>query len=99
MSRPRRSASATATSSDADVRRVRHLVAVSEADPLAPFALRPEKSYVFAPNGCAAVGYRVRLGTAVASGDPVGPVESWAGAVEEFMTQARARKWRVAVLG
>ena len=31
--------------------RVRHLVAVSEGDPLAPFALRPEKSYAFAPDG------------------------------------------------
>lgn len=78
---------------------MRHLVAVSEGDPLAPFALRPEKSYVFAPDGSAAVGYRVRLGTAVASGDPVGSVGGWAGAIEEFMIQAGARKWRVAVLG
>jgi hypothetical protein len=31
----------------ADLERVRHLVAVSERDPLAPFALRPAKSYAF----------------------------------------------------
>jgi lysylphosphatidylglycerol synthetase-like protein (DUF2156 family) len=79
--------------------RVRHLVSVSERDPLAPFALRPEKSYVFSPDGAAAVGYRVRVGIAVASGDPVGAVESWAAAIEEFMQGARRRRLRVAVLG
>ena len=51
----------------ADLLRVRHLVAVSERDPLAPFALRPEKSHAFAADGSAAVGYRVRVRTAVAS--------------------------------
>ena len=80
-------------------RRVRHLVAVSERDPLAPFALRPEKSYEFAPDGTAAVGYRVKLGLAVASGDPIGNAESWAAAIEEFVEQARRRKLRIAVLG
>jgi lysylphosphatidylglycerol synthetase-like protein (DUF2156 family) len=79
--------------------RVRHLVAVSEGDPLAPFALRPEKSYAFAPDGRAAVGYRVRLGTAVASGDPVGEVSSWAPAIERFVVDAQRRRLRIAVLG
>jgi lysylphosphatidylglycerol synthetase-like protein (DUF2156 family) len=81
------------------VRRVRHLVAVSEGDPLAPFALRPEKQYVFAPTGDAAVGYQVRLGTAVASGDPVGAPTAWTGAIEAFTTSAAARGLRIAVLG
>jgi lysylphosphatidylglycerol synthetase-like protein (DUF2156 family) len=79
--------------------RVRHLVAVSERDPLAPFALRPEKSYVFSPDGAAAVGYRVKVGTAVASGDPVGNAESWPAAIAAFMAMATQRKLRVAVLG
>jgi lysylphosphatidylglycerol synthetase-like protein (DUF2156 family) len=84
---------------DADRERVRHLVSLSEADPLAPFALRPEKSYVFSPGGAAAVGYRVRLRTAVASGDPVGDPAEWPAAVEAFMVHARAHRLRVAVLG
>jgi len=79
--------------------RVRHLVTVSEGDPLAPFALRPEKSYVFSPDDAAAVSYRVRVGVAVVGGDPVGAVESWPAAIEEFVTQARARRLRIAVLG
>lgn len=79
--------------------RVRHLVAVSEADPLAPFALRPDKSYAFAADGSAAVGYKVKVGLAVASGDPVGAAEGWAGAIEAFVAMAQARKLPIAVLG
>ena len=82
-----------------DFRRVRHLVAVSDGDPLAPFALRPEKLYVFSPDGRAAVGYRVRVGCAVAAGDPVGAPDAWPQAIEAFMVFARSRKLRVAVLG
>jgi lysylphosphatidylglycerol synthetase-like protein (DUF2156 family) len=84
---------------EADRQRVRHLVAMSEADPLAPFALRPEKSYVFSPDGDAAVGYSVRLGTAVASGDPVGAPTAWHAAIEAFMITMQRRRLRVAVLG
>jgi lysylphosphatidylglycerol synthetase-like protein (DUF2156 family) len=96
MSRPSRS---LARADETDFRRVRLLVAASEGDPLAPFALRPEKSYVFAPGGSAAVGYRIRMGTAVASGDPVGAVEAWPAAIEAFVLSARVQRLRVAVLG
>ena len=41
---------------------VRDLVAASTGDPLAPFALRPDKSFVFSPDRSAAIGYRVRFG-------------------------------------
>ncbi len=79
--------------------RVRDLVMVSERDPLAPFALRPEKSYAFSPDGSAAVGYRVRTRTAVASGDPVGDAAGWAAAIDAFVREARRRRLRIAVLG
>ena len=84
---------------DDEVRRARDLVAISVGDPLAPFALRPEKAYVFAPDGAAAVGYCVRLGTAVASGDPIGAVSAWRAAVQEFVRSAKERGLRIAVLG
>jgi lysylphosphatidylglycerol synthetase-like protein (DUF2156 family) len=61
--------------------------------------LRPEKSYAFAPDGGAAVGYRVKVGTAVAAGDPVGNAESWPAAIDAFVTEARRRRLRIAVLG
>jgi lysylphosphatidylglycerol synthetase-like protein (DUF2156 family) len=82
-----------------DRRRVRHLVAVSDRDPLAPFALRPEKSYAFSPGGAAAVSFRVRMRTAVASGDPVGAAESWPAAIDAFVQDARRRRLRIAVIG
>jgi lysylphosphatidylglycerol synthetase-like protein (DUF2156 family) len=82
-----------------DFRRVRHLVAVSEGDPLAPFALRPDKGYVFSPDGSAAIGYKIKVGLAVASGDPVGSPDGWEAAIEAFVTMARARGLRIAVLG
>jgi lysylphosphatidylglycerol synthetase-like protein (DUF2156 family) len=80
-------------------RRIRDLVATSEGDPVSPFALRPEKQYVFSPDGEAAVSYRIKLGAAVASGDPVGAPESWQAAIDAFVIAAKARKLRIAVLG
>ena len=82
-----------------DFERVRHLVAVSERDPLAPFALRPDKSYAFSPDGTAAIGFKTKIGLAVAAGDPVGSAEAWEAAIDAFVVQARARRQRIAVLG
>jgi lysylphosphatidylglycerol synthetase-like protein (DUF2156 family) len=85
---------------DADDRRhVWALVDSTAGDTLAPFALRTDKAYVFSPDRQAAVAYRVRLGTAIASGDPVGEPASYADAVEAFVEHADAQGWRVAVLG
>lgn len=90
---------ASRSTDEAALQRVRHLVATGGGDPLAPFALRPDKQYVFSPDGEAAVGYRVRLRTAVASGDPVGAPEAWPAAIEQFVIAARKHKLRTAVLG
>ncbi|MEO9137905.1 MAG: phosphatidylglycerol lysyltransferase domain-containing protein [Jatrophihabitans sp.] len=84
---------------DAARARVRELVAAGSGDPLAPFALRPDRRFVFSPDGSAAIGYAVRLKTAVAAGDPLGPIEGWQPAVDEFVRFAARRKLRLAVLG
>ena len=65
--------------------RLHALVDISVDDPLAPFALRPEKQHVFSPDGRAAVAYRIRFGLAVVGGDPVGDPLSWAAAINEFV--------------
>lgn len=78
---------------------MRNLVAAGSGDPLAPFALRPDRRFVFSPDGSAAIGYAVRLRTAVAAGDPLGPIEGWQSAVDEFVRIATRRKLRLAVLG
>src|SRR3954469_17623124 len=82
-----------------DRRHVWALVDNTSGDTLAPFVLRTDKSYVFSPDRQAAVGFRVRLGTAVASGDPVGNPASYAAAVDAFVDHADQHGWRVAVLG
>jgi lysylphosphatidylglycerol synthetase-like protein (DUF2156 family) len=75
------------------------LVNMTANDCIAPFAMRRDKSYVFSHDGLAAVAYRVRFGVAVASGDPLGAVESQPEAIEEFISMATANGWRIGVLG
>jgi len=85
---------------DADDRRhVWALVDRSAGDTLAPFALRTDKTYVFTPDRAAAIAYRVRFGTAIASGDPVGDPERREDAVRAFLEMADRNGWRTAVLG
>jgi lysyl-tRNA synthetase class 2 len=66
---------------------------------LAYFALRSDKSAVLSPTGKAAVSYRVLAGVALASGDPLGDIEAWPGAIEEFLAECRRHGWVPAVLG
>ena len=80
-------------------RHVWALVDGTPEDALAPFVLRTDKSYVFSPDRAAAVAYRVRFGTAIASGDPVGSVQSRDAAIDAFLSAADANGWRAAALG
>lgn len=68
-------------------------------DSLGYFALRHDKSVVFSPTGRSAVTYRVLAGVALASGDPIGQVEAWPGAIAEFLALCRHHAWVPAVLG
>jgi lysyl-tRNA synthetase, class II len=83
-----------------DEGRLRELLARhGSRDSLGHFALRRDKSVVFSPSGKAAVCYRVVAGVMLASGDPIGDVEAWPGAIERFMAEARAHAWIPAVAG
>lgn len=85
---------------DDDEQRLRELLAKHGArDSLGYFALRRDKGAVFSPSGKAAVCYRVISGVMLASGDPIGDVEAWPGAIERFMEEARAHSWTPAVTG
>ena len=85
---------------DDDERQLRELLAKHGArDSLGYFALRRDKGAVFSPTGKAAVCYRVISGVMLASGDPIGDVEAWPGAIERFMEEARAHSWTPAVHG
>jgi lysylphosphatidylglycerol synthetase-like protein (DUF2156 family) len=80
-------------------RRIVDLVDQTPNDCLAPFAQRLDKSYIFSPDGQGAIAYRVRLGVAVASGDPVGPSQSQQAAADAYLATANANGWRIGVLG
>jgi lysyl-tRNA synthetase, class II len=83
-----------------DERRLRDLLARhGSRDSLGHFALRRDKGVVFSPSGKAAVCYRVVSGVMLASGDPIGDVEAWPGAIERFMDEAKAHSWTPAVMG
>ena len=82
---------------DAGVRAL--LAGHGRADSLVYFALRRDKSVVFSESGKAAVAYRVVAGVALASGDPLGDVEAWPGAIEAFVAVCRRYGWVSAVLG
>ncbi|HWQ02503.1 MAG TPA: phosphatidylglycerol lysyltransferase domain-containing protein [Gaiellaceae bacterium] len=77
----------------------RALVARWGADTLAPFVLRADKSYFFSEDERAFLAYRVVGGVAVVSGDPIGPPSEFGRLVERFIAFARARDWRIAILG
>lgn len=89
-----------ASLTDEDEAQLRALLAKHGGrDSLGHFALRRDKGVVFSPSGKAAVCYRVVSGVMLASGDPIGDVEAWPGAIERFMDEAKAHSWTPAVMG
>lgn len=75
------------------------LVDRTTRDPLAPFAMCSDKSYVFSADGTAALAYRALAGMAVVSGDPIGNRARYGEVVATFAALCRARGWRMVVLG
>ncbi|HEY0238971.1 MAG TPA: bifunctional lysylphosphatidylglycerol synthetase/lysine--tRNA ligase LysX, partial [Friedmanniella sp.] len=94
-----RSQRLAARMSPADEPLVRALVAQSGDDSLAYFATRRDKSVVFAPDGGAAVTYRVDLGVCLASSDPIGPSARWEPAIRAWQALVDTYGWTPAVVG
>jgi lysyl-tRNA synthetase class 2 len=65
-------------------------------DTLDYFALRRDKNYYFSADGRSLIAYLYVRGTAMVSGDPVGPPEDTARAVDEFLHFCAGRGWRTA---
>lgn len=76
----------------------RLLVTYGEDDSLGYFATRRDKSVVFAPDGRAAVLFRVVGSVSVASADPIGARESWPAAVGAWLQNCREHSVHAAVL-
>lgn len=83
-----------------DERLIRLLVdGYSGDDSLAFFSTRHDKAVVFAPNGRAAITYRVEVGTAMAGGDPVGDKKYWPDAIAEFLKVCDKYGWHPGAIG
>ncbi len=71
------------------------LVVAHGIDSLDPFTLRPDKSFHFGAGGFLA--YRTVRGTAVISGDPIGPEGAAPAILASFLSVANRRGWSVAM--
>jgi lysyl-tRNA synthetase len=81
-----------------DWEHARRLVAHHGWDTLAPFALRPDKSWFFSADGEAMLAYSYLNGYALVAGDPVGAAGSVSRVVDEFLEMCRRRAWNTAFL-
>jgi lysyl-tRNA synthetase class 2 len=95
-----RSYEPAAALAEPDERRLRALLLHhGERDSLGYFALRRDKSVIWSPTGKAAIAYRVVLGVALASGDPIGDPEAWPGAIHAYRDLVDRFGWTPAVMG
>jgi lysyl-tRNA synthetase class 2 len=76
---------------DAELRDL--LTTWGEQDSLSYFALRSDKLLSWSPTRKACISYRVIGGVAIASGDPLGDIEAWPGAIEAFITECKQHGW------
>jgi lysyl-tRNA synthetase class 2 len=84
----------------ADEERLRELlVRYGGADSLGYFALRADKSLIWAPNRAAVLAHRVVNGVSLAAGDPIGPESAWPEAIGAWLADADRHGWTPAVLG
>ncbi|MEV4708538.1 phosphatidylglycerol lysyltransferase domain-containing protein [Actinoplanes sp. NPDC049316] len=84
---------------DGEEARVRDLLSChGETDSLGYFALRRDKSFIWAPSRRAAVAYRVVNGVSLASGDPLGNPSAWPEAIAAWLSDCDAHGWTPAVL-
>lgn len=75
------------------------LEAYGKNDSLGYFATRRDKSVVFAPNGRAAIAYRVEVGVCLAGGDPVGDPKAWPQAIAAWLQLCQTYGWAPGVMG
>src|SRR5436190_4247088 len=90
-----RPAEAATGHSPADHARAAEIVTRHGHDSLDPFALREEKTFFFSHGGLLA--YRTLRGTAVVSGDPIGPPGSGMAIVADFLGFAAEKGWEVVI--
>jgi lysyl-tRNA synthetase class 2 len=85
---------------EVDNQRLRAILSQHGAgDSLGYFALRGDKSLMWAPSGKAAIAYRVISGVSLAAGDPIGDEQVWPHAIRAWLQDSARHGWTPAVLG
>ncbi len=86
--------------SDTDEEILRTMVArFNGSDSLAYFSFRHDKSVFYAPDGRAAITYRVENGVCLAAADPLGDPAAWDSAIGAWTAMAASYGWTPAVMG
>ena len=84
---------------EAEEERLRELLdRYGDADSLGYFALRSDKSLMWASSGRAAVAYRVINGVSLVAGDPIGDRSAWPDAIGAWLADCSRHGWTPAVL-
>jgi lysylphosphatidylglycerol synthetase-like protein (DUF2156 family) len=83
---------------EADWQHALRLVHAHGWDTLAYFALRDDKSFFFGSDGEAMLAYTYSGGYALVAGNPIGPPESVASLLDEFLGMCDDRAWNPAFL-
>ena len=89
----------SAPASDAERAAAATVIERYAEDTLAPFALRTDKRYFFAPDGEAFLAYSVVAGVAIVSGDLIGDASHGPALLSQFVSHARGHGWVPAALG
>jgi lysyl-tRNA synthetase class 2 len=69
-----------------------------DADSLGYFALRADKSLMWAPSRRSAIAYRVINGVSLAAGEPIGDRAAWPDAIAAWLADCSRHGWTPAVL-
>lgn len=86
--------------SDTDEAILRTMVArFNSSDSLAYFSFRHDKSVFYAPDGRAAITYRVENGVCLAAADPLGDPAAWESTIGAWTAMAASYGWTPAVMG
>jgi lysyl-tRNA synthetase class 2 len=85
--------------SDLERRAAEGIVREEGRDSLCYFALRRDKSWFFSPTGRSFLAFKVVGGVALVSGEPIGEPDELPALMRDFVREAHARGWRVALVG
>ncbi|HEX4207097.1 MAG TPA: phosphatidylglycerol lysyltransferase domain-containing protein [Ktedonobacteraceae bacterium] len=75
--------------------RVAKLVHLHGTNSISYFAMDDDKSYFFSEEGQSVISYVLKGSTAIVAGDPIGPEEDTAAAIQQFINFCNEQDWTI----